>query len=165
MSKHVSHHGVVVGVDGSPSSRVAVEWAARAAAMRHVPLTVVHVVPPLSVAASALAWPVGRVPQEVLETQENDGRRVIADAIKVAKDGATGGNRPEIDSEMLFGRYVPALVDLSKDAELMVVGCRGQTGQRRLLGSVSTGSIHHAHCPVAVIHDEVSSSLHSPRLP
>jgi nucleotide-binding universal stress UspA family protein len=165
MSKRISHHGVVVGADGSPPSRVAVEWAARAAAMRHLPLTVVHVVPPLSVAASALAWPVGRVPQEVLETQENDGRRVIADAIKVVEDGATGGNRPEIDSEMLFGRYVPALVDLSKDAELMVVGCRGQTGQRRLLGSVSTGSIHHAHCPVAVIHDELSSSLHSPRLP
>jgi nucleotide-binding universal stress UspA family protein len=165
MSKRISHHGVVVGADGSPSSLVAVEWAARAAAMRHAPLTVVHVVPPLSVAASALAWPVGRVPQEVLEIQENDGRRVIADAIKVAEDGATGGNRPEIDSEMVFGRYVPALVDLSKDAELMVVGCRGQTGQRRLLGSVSTGSIHHAHCPVAVIHDELSSSLHSPRLP
>ena len=165
MSKRISHHGVVVGADGSPSSQLAVNWAARAAAMRHVPLTVVHVVPSLSVAASALAWPAGRVPQEVLEIQENDGRRVIADAIKVVEDSATGGNRPEIDSEMLFGRYVPVLVDLSKDAELMVVGCRGRTGQHRLLGSVSTGLIHHAHCPVAVIHDEVSSSLQSPRLP
>ena len=165
MSKRISHHGVVVGADGSPSSQLAVNWAARAAAMRHVPLTVVHVVPSLSVAASTLAWPAGRVPQEVLEIQENDGRRVIADAIKVVEDSATGGNRPEIDSEMLFGRYVPALVDLSKDAQLMVVGCRGRTGQHRLLGSVSTGLIHHAHCPVAVIHDEVSSSLQSPRLP
>ena len=165
MPKRISHHGVVVGADGSPSSQLAVNWAARAAALRHVPLTVVHVVPSLSVAASALAWPAGRVPQEVLEIQENDGRRVIADAIKVVEDSATGGNRPEIDSEMLFGRYVPVLVDLSKDAELMVVGCRGRTGQHRLLGSVSTGLIHHAHCPVAVIHDEVSSSLQSPRLP
>jgi nucleotide-binding universal stress UspA family protein len=165
MPKRISHHGVVVGADGSPSSQLAVNWAARAAALRHVPLTVVHVVPSLSVAASALAWPAGRVPQEVLEIQGNDGRRVIADAIKVVEDSATGGNRPEIDSEMLFGRYVPVLVDLSKDAELMVVGCRGRTGQHRLLGSVSTGLIHHAHCPVAVIHDEVSSSLQSPRLP
>ena len=165
MSKRISHHGVVVGTDGSPGSHVAVKWAARASAMRDVPLTVVHVVAPLSVAASALAWPAGRVPEEVLEIQENDGRRVIADAIEVIEDSAPGGVRPEINSEMIFGRFVPALVDLSKDAELMVVGCRGRSGQHRLLGSVSTGLVHHAHCPVAVIHDEASSSLQSMRLP
>ena len=164
MFKRISHHGVIVGTDGSSWSQVAVTWAAWEAVMRHVPLTVVHVVAPLSVAASALAWPVGRVPEDVLEIQENDGRRVIADAIKLVRD-SVGGERPEIDSEMLIGRYVPALADLSKEAELMVVGCRGRTAQHRLLGSVSTGLIHHAHCPVAVIHDEVSSLPQSPGLP
>ena len=38
MSKRISHHGVVVGTDDSPSSRAALQWAAREAAMRHVPL-------------------------------------------------------------------------------------------------------------------------------
>jgi len=165
MSKHFAHHGVIVGTDGSPWSQAAVRWAAREAVMRHVPLTVVHVVTPISVAVSALAWPAGRVPQEVLEIQENDARGVIADAIKVVKDDTTHSDRPEIGSEILFGRYVPALADLSKEAQLMVVGCRGRTGQHRLLGSVSTGLIHHAHCPVAVIHDEVSSLPQSPGLP
>ena len=166
MSERISHHGVVVGADGSPSSRVAVKWAAQEAAMRHVPLTVVHVAPSLSVAEATLAWPAGRVPEEVLESQENDARGVIADAIKVVEDSADGGHRPEINSELFFGGAVPTLVDLSKEARLVVVGCRGRTGQhRRLLGSVSTGLMHHAHCPVAVIHDEVPSSLQSATLP
>jgi nucleotide-binding universal stress UspA family protein len=38
-------HGIVVRVDGSPTSRVAADWAARDAALRGVPLTVVHVLP------------------------------------------------------------------------------------------------------------------------
>ena len=164
MSRHISHRGVIVGTDGSPWSQTAVKWAAREAVMRHVPLTVVHVVAPLSVAATALAWPAGRVPEEVLEIQENDGRRIIADAIKVVHD-TVSSDRPEIDSEMLFGRYVPALADLSKEAQMMVVGYRGRTGQHRLLGPVSTGLIHHAHCPVAVIHDEEARSPESMRLP
>jgi nucleotide-binding universal stress UspA family protein len=163
MSKRTSHHGVVVGADGSPSSRVAVRWAAREAAMRHVPLTVVHVAASLPAAASTLAWPVGRIPEEVLEIQENEARRVIADAIKVVEDS---GDRLEINSELFFGGPVPTLVDLSKEAQLVVVGCHGCTGQhRRLLGSVSTGLIHHAHCPVAVVHDEAPSSLQSAKLP
>ena len=166
MSDRITHRGVVVAVDGSPSSQVAVRWAAREATMRHVPLTVVHVAPSLAVAASTMTWPAGRVPEEVLEIQENEARRVIADAVKVAKDGAAGSDRPEINSELLFGGPVPTLVDLSKDAQLVVVGCRGRTGQhRRLLGSISTGLIHHAHCPVAVIHDEAPSSLQSAQLP
>ena len=154
MSERNTHRGVVVAVDGSASSQVAVRWAARDAAMRHVALTVVHVAPSLAAPASMWGWPAGRIPEEVLEIQENEARRVISEAINVAKDDGAGGDRPEIDSELFFGSPVPTLVDLSKEAQMVVVGCRGRTGRhRRLLGSVSTGLIHHAHRPVAVIHD------------
>ncbi|KAA0083575.1 universal stress protein [Mycolicibacterium sp. P9-64] len=163
MAKATSHQGVVVGTDGSLPSQVAVRWAAREAIMRHVPLTVVHVVTPLPGAASALGWPSGRVSEDVREIQENDARRVIADAIEAV---AGGDHRPEINGELFFGGPVPTLVDLSKDAKLVVVGCRGRTGKhRRLLGSVSTGLIHHGHCPVAVVHDEVPSSPTSAQRP
>jgi nucleotide-binding universal stress UspA family protein len=100
-------------------------------------------------------WPAGRVPQEVLEIQENEARNVVADAVKVAEEISQGGDHPEFTSELFFGGPVPTLVDLSKEAQMVVVGCHGRTGKhRRLLGSVSTGLIHHAHGPVAVVHDE-----------
>ena len=51
MSKASTHPGIVVGVDGSPGPNVAVQWAARDAELRNVPLTLVHVVP-----ATAGAW-------------------------------------------------------------------------------------------------------------
>jgi len=104
-------------------------------------------------------WPAGRVPQEVLEIQENEARNVVADAIKVAEEISQGGDHPEFTSELFFGGPVPTLVDLSKEAQMVVVGCHGRTGKhRRLLGSVSTGLIHHAHGPVAVVHDESPQS-------
>ncbi|PRC57776.1 universal stress protein, partial [Mycobacterium sp. ITM-2017-0098] len=45
MSTPHAPHGIIVAVDGSASSRVAVDWAARDAAMRRIPLTLVHVLP------------------------------------------------------------------------------------------------------------------------
>lgn len=153
MTERKPHRGVVVGTDGSPSAQAAVRWAAREAALRHVALTVVHVAASLPVALSMAVWPAGRIPEEVLEDEEAKARTVIDDAVKMVRD--LGGDRPEVDSELLFGKAVPSLVDLSKEAKLVVVGCRGRSAQdRRLLGSVSTGLVHHAHCPVALIHDE-----------
>jgi len=51
MSKLSTHPGIVVGVDGSPGSNGAVQWAAHTAELRNVSLTLVHVVP-----ATAGAW-------------------------------------------------------------------------------------------------------------
>ena len=164
MSERIPHHGVVVGTDGSASSTVALRWAAREATMRHLALTVVHVAAPFPVAVSALQWPAGRVPDEVLEIEENEGRRIIAAAIKLVEHAV--GSRPEVTSELLFGGAASTLIDLSKEAEMVVIGRHGRTGRhRRLLGSVSTGMIHHAHCPVALVHDETPSSRHFAQLP
>ena len=164
MSERIPHHGVVVGTDGSPSSQVVLRWAAREATMRHLALTVVHVAASFPAAVSALQWPAGKVPEEVLELEENEGRRITAEAVKLVEDA--DGSTPEVTSELLFGEALTTLVDVSKEAEMLVVGRHGRTGRhRRLLGSVSTGLIHRAHCPVALVPDETPSSPYFAQLP
>ncbi|NOQ00119.1 MULTISPECIES: universal stress protein [Mycolicibacterium] len=163
MSNRAGAHSVVVGVDGSSQALAAVRWAVREAVMRHAPLSVIHVAESLPAVASTLDWSVGRIPEEVLEIQENAARSVLAEAVAAAHDTAASSDRPEVRAELMFGKPVPTLTELSTRAQMVVVGCRGQAGwqHRRLLGSVSTGLIHHAHCPVAVIHDEATPWLQS----
>ncbi|OBF98348.1 universal stress protein [Mycobacterium sp. 852002-51152_SCH6134967] len=143
--------GVVVGVDGSPASRAATDWAARDAALRGVRLTVVHVLP----STTSGAWADLPMSGQFAAERERRGKAVIEDALGLVRDaiGATPGI--EVDHRILAGATVSSLVDLSEGAELTVVGCRGLGGVKGLLlGSVSSGLVHHAHCPVAVIHDE-----------
>ena len=61
MSSGPAHPGVLVGVDGSPSSRVAVRWAAHEATVRNIPLTPVHVVSTPAVSSPALSWQTVRI--------------------------------------------------------------------------------------------------------
>jgi nucleotide-binding universal stress UspA family protein len=108
------------------------------------------------------------MPTELRQPQEVDARAVIDDAVKIAENTIKEPGRAEIDSQLYVSAPVPTLVDMSKDAHMVVVGARGLGAVRSvLLGSVSTGLIHHAHCPVAVIHHEASSAsrdVHAPVL-
>jgi nucleotide-binding universal stress UspA family protein len=154
------HRGILVGVDGSALSKVAVRWAAREAVMRNVALAIVHVLPiPLE------GWTaVGYMPAtEVGPGQDKKGQQIIDDATRIVEDATKDSGPVHIDAEMFFSPTVPTLVELTKDAQMIVVGCRGHGALRRvLLGSISTALVHHAHCPVAVIHDEVVPAPQAP---
>ena len=75
MSSGPAHPGVLVGVDGSPSSRVAVRWAAHEATVRNIPLTPVHVVSTPAASSSALSWPAVPIPAELRQWQEDESRK------------------------------------------------------------------------------------------
>ncbi|TRW81522.1 universal stress protein [Mycolicibacterium sp. 018/SC-01/001] len=142
--------GSVVCVDGSPASRVAVDWAARDAARRRGRLTLAHVLP----SAVMQSWVQVPLPRAYLEDEQEAARTILRDAAEAvaatAGDGVSG-----VGEKILSGQPVAALAELSADADMIVVGSRGLgTWERRLLGSVSTGLVHHARCPVAVIRDE-----------
>jgi len=146
-----NHHRIVVAVDGSPAARVAADWAARDAALRRVPLTVVHV----QHLADVSAWIDLPVAEDYQEACERQAATVIDDALRVVADALSDAPEISVEHCVVSGPIVPTLVDMSKDAEMLVVGCRGLGGVRGLLlGSVSSGLVHHARCPVAVIHDE-----------
>jgi nucleotide-binding universal stress UspA family protein len=155
MSAQAKDHGIIVGADGSPASNAAVCWAAHEAVLRHLPLTVVHVVSP-----AASPWSQAPLLDEFAVWQENEGHRILADAVKLAREAAKDNPRISIESELMFSATVPTLVNLSKEAELIVVGNYGRGAlARSLVGSTSSGLVRHAHCPVAVIRDE------DPRMP
>ena len=159
-----TQRGIVVGVDGSPSSTVAVEWAALEAEMHNVPLKLVNVVPPL--VAAAEGWSDISVPIDYSRFQDDQARQIIDEAHKVAVEAASPDRAPHVTSEVLHAPIVPTLVDLSKQADLVVVGCRGHGAvANTLLGSASSGLVHHAHCPVAVIHDEDPLTTRPPTAP
>lgn len=91
---------------------------------------------------------------------------MIDDAMKIIEESCQQRGPAQIHSEMPSAAAVPALVDLSRDAELVVVGRRGNgTLRGRPLGSVSSALVHHAQCPVAIIHDEDPLMAHPAQAP
>lgn len=162
MSTQPAPLGIVVGVDGSAASRVAVDWAARDAALRRVPLTLVYVLP----GAASQSWIEVPLPASFFEDEQANARVALADALSVAEAASAGAEEIRVDQKVIQGSPTPTLADLTKDADMIVVGSRG-LGKwgRRLLGSVSSGLVQHAHCPVAVIHDEDPLIAHPAQAP
>jgi nucleotide-binding universal stress UspA family protein len=157
MSQTARKYGVLVCVDGSAASDAAVEWATHEAVMHHLPITLLHAVPPIVV-----GWPVGQLYTEMPEWQKDNAHNVIERAHKTLTASLGEANPPAIHTEMVYSNVVASLIDASKDAWMVVAGSQrlGALG-RLLLGSVTTGLLHHAHCSVAVIHSDKTAAPHS----
>jgi nucleotide-binding universal stress UspA family protein len=148
MRQTTTKHGILVGVDGSAASDAAVAWATREAIMRRLPITLMHTIAPVVV-----GWPVGQLYADMPEWQEENGRHFIEQARTTVNANLGGSEPPEIHIEMVYSSVVSALIDASKDAWMIVAGSEGLGALGRLLlGSVTSALVHHAHCPVAVIH-------------
>ena len=157
MAEKTTKHTVLVCVDGSPASDAAIVWAAREASMRQLPITLVHAVSPVIV-----GWPVGQLYAEIPEWQNEQAQYVMDQARTILSAGFAESELPEIRTEIRYANVVPTLIHASQDAWLVVVGSRGAGALGRLLlGSATTGLLHHAHCPVAVIRPAESATIDS----
>lgn len=132
---------VILGYDTSKEGSYALQWAVEVAQRRGVPLTVVHVSGP----EPTSVW-MGRA--AVLEMKQ---RR----ALQIAEEGAERARAMasiQVNAIGLSGGAAAGLVELSKDASLMVLGHRTRGALREaVVGSVALQVTTHAACPVAVV--------------
>ncbi|MER7014462.1 universal stress protein [Saccharopolyspora sp. NPDC000359] len=135
---------VVVGVDGSPGARRALEFAFSAAAGYGADLVVLQSWHEENLLYTPLA---PNFREEVDDTVRRMLSRQTAD-LRAA--------HPEVVVHEVAqrGHPVAALTDAARDARLLVVGHRGGGGFDGLfLGSVAAGVLNHARCPVAIIRN------------
>lgn len=140
------YQSIVVGTDGSDTATEAVKRAAALAADWGAALHVVSAHTPHKAKVA-----VGAGPEAAQWVADPDYKvdSVLERAVTLAK---TGGIEPKIHAPK--GDPADALMEVAEreGADLIVVGNRGMTGARRLLGSVPNKVTHHAGCSVLVVN-------------
>lgn len=137
---------IVVGVDGSPNARSAVQWAADEARLRHAALRVVCAWrPPLTARypryGSNLS--IGLMRHEAMEALDETIHGIVDDNLTASI---------EVTRTVVAEAPALALLEMAKNAAMLVVGARGRGGFAGLfLGSVSETCVHHAPCPLVIV--------------
>jgi nucleotide-binding universal stress UspA family protein len=137
-----SSHRIVVGVDGSESSMLALAWAVGQAELTHSSVVVVSAWHwPVTWAWEGIPMPEDFNPAEDAETE----LKKVLDPIRQSHPDVT------IEPQLVEGHPAPALIEASTGSDLLVVGSRGH-GEfaGMLIGSVSEYCVSNAKCPVLV---------------
>jgi nucleotide-binding universal stress UspA family protein len=139
--------GIIVGIDGSGHSQLALEWALKEAALRRVPVTVVAVHEAVRGFFSG--------PTVYAHDPEQTEAASAAAREETEKVLATlgGDDRPEsVTIHAVHGFPVEEILKAGQGAELIVVGSRGAGGFARMtMGSVAYQVSEHAPCPVTIV--------------
>jgi len=144
---------VVVGTDGSTTARSAVRVAAAVAAMSDADLHIVTAYRPSAWINSFCAegYAVGMPTVDTTSIARgvaDDARQILEQAV-IDLDGLA----VQVSTHAVASDPCDALCRVATllDADLLVVGDRGMSGARRVLGSVPNKVTHHAPCSVLVV--------------
>ncbi len=139
---------IVVGVDGSPASRKALEWASDEAVHHGSELVALmaYLVPPPPPSSGTVAF---QAAINSSEAANEAAKQLLMDTIR----DVLGEDPPVlVHPRVKEGNAAKLLIDLSEEDDLLVVGSRGHGGfAGMLLGSVSQHVAAHAKCTVAVV--------------
>jgi nucleotide-binding universal stress UspA family protein len=139
---------IVVGTDGSSRSRQAVAVAAGLARTHGASLHLVHAFRAVLQVAGATGDPMAGLAATTDAEVERDSRKRLDELAKeIRRDGVV------VETYCVGQAAASAILDIaqSRDADLIVVGNRGMTGARRVLGSVPNSVAHGARCAVLIV--------------
>ena len=138
---------IVVGVDGSDSSREALRWAYDEAAHHGASLTAIATWHP---PAMPMTPPYGSLPPAGYTDQPRQDALDLLE--RFVMDLEVREPAVDVRTAVEEGNPAQALIERSKEADLVVVGSRGYGGFKgMLLGSTSQHLVAHADCPVVVV--------------
>ncbi len=135
-------HRIVVGIDGSPTSAAALEYACRRAEGTGETVVAIH------------GWHVPVPATDMWASAPRDMDTAERELLLAESTAGVAADYPDVLLEREVIPVAPArcLVDATAGASLIVVGSRGLGSfSGMLLGSVSQAVLHEALCPVAVI--------------
>jgi nucleotide-binding universal stress UspA family protein len=132
---------IVVGIDGSPASLDALNWASRQASLTQATLEIVMTWDWPMTYGWAPPFPSDFDPAERVTQVLEEAKASVHEKYPAVK----------VSPRVAQGHPAPILVDASKGADLLVVGSRGH-GEfvGMVIGSVSEFCALHAFCPVLV---------------
>lgn len=144
---------VLVGLDGTAHSVPAVRWGAEEAAVRGLPLHLLH---------SWTSQPLNLTIAQEAENKKRFGAEALSSAEAMARE-----LHPDISvtTEQVSEHSVDALVDRSGQAAMMVLGSRGHGAIAGfLLGSVSLHVLGRAECPAITVREEEALAYGRPEV-
>ena len=150
---------ILFATDGSPSAEEAQKEAFELARRFDAPLVVVSVAHAVLPAVGYAGYGYSNIVAELTQAEHKRIRELLATIATSA--GAAGLSCSTVLAD---GFAVEEICEVARehDVQLIVVGSHGWGAARRLLsGSVSTGLVHSAPCPVLVVRPRAQSAEHA----